>query len=160
MSSIFRQVCLCLQNWMEALNQIYNGSHISISTIEWLLFSVFYFPYQSIKCVNNLLIKWCQLYKYITQYVREDFPDHFVKSMKDICMLISVVGLCYGTWWTSLQTEVSLQKEVAEDKLCNKFFACTWTTKQSILTRAHHFCNPSCRGSVLKLNYTCLPFSI
>lgn len=58
---------------MEFLYQIYNGSHISVSILEWLWFSIFYFPYQSIKHVNDLTIKWCQLHKYITEYVRENY---------------------------------------------------------------------------------------
>lgn len=90
---------------------------------------------------GKILVDHCEIRK---EYLYIDIHDWF--------MLWYLVN--------SLPTEVSVQKEVAADKLCDKFFACTKTTKQSILTRAHHCCNPSCRGSVLKLNYTCLPFSI
>lgn len=73
MSFIFKQVGLWFWNWMELLYQIYNGGHISVSVLEWLWLSIFYFPYQSIKNVNDLLIRGHQLYKYITQYVRKNF---------------------------------------------------------------------------------------
>lgn len=48
----------------------------------WL--SMFYFPYQSMQYVNDLLIRGCKLYKYITQYVRENFIGSLCELHEDV----------------------------------------------------------------------------